>query len=412
MKSYSFLSPLEFLVVFTTETLHVVGTAILFLIALPQLDAARGIMATNVMALIPGILRLAKKMNVKNLAIGGPSLVIQIAVIVSWIAMEWKTKHLPWALPIGLLLTSFGWWECYVTHSGVFSWFWKIKMKMSFGKINDTEFGREQLFDNSIKIPFLNLPLQLHAPDKKAPSRGPTYFVICLWKIGIFLMLMSLLLPELHIVTKISSMYTNFIRSFEFNEYILDNLNIKISEELIGWEKLWQSQTLVIIVQICSSWILYSVSKFAIKCNIERLGFALPMTLITPVSLWTLTPLCINRKKDPCAYSSSFPRYLFFNCPATEDPVAWLFTDDLAFWGITLLLTISFGWITAHIWHEHEKGLLLETPQIYSKYYYNGLMVDTSLMMNKCSDEKSLEKEKQKHQIYGCATMWHETRKV
>ena len=63
MKSYSFLSPPEFLVVLVTETLHVVGTAILFLIALPQLDAARGIMATNAVALVPGILKLATEMK-------------------------------------------------------------------------------------------------------------------------------------------------------------------------------------------------------------------------------------------------------------------------------------------------------------------------------------------------------------
>ena len=330
MKSYSFLSPIEFLVVFIAETLHVVGTAILFLIALPQLDAARGIMASNAVALVPGILKLASQINPKNLVFGISSLIIQLAVIASWISVELNTKHLPWALPLGLILTSFGWWECYVTESGMFSWFWKIKMKMSFGKISDTEFGRKRLFDNSIRIPILGFTLQLYAPDEKAPSRGPTYFVISLWKIGVFLMLMSLLLPELQIVSNYSSLYSNFIRSFEFNEYILDGLDILGTEELIRWEKLWQSQTLVIIVQICSSWTLYSVSKFAIKCNIERIGFALPMTLITPLCLWTLTPLCVNRNKDPCFYSSSFPKYLFFNCPATisEDPVAWLFTDE------------------------------------------------------------------------------------
>ena len=88
-------------------------------------------------------------MNVKNLAIGGPSLVIQLC----------KTKHLPWALPIVLILTSFCWWESYVTHSGEFSWFWKIKMKMNYAQCVFFDFrftpfwGKEKL--SSIIASFL-----------------------------------------------------------------------------------------------------------------------------------------------------------------------------------------------------------------------------------------------------------------
>merc|ERR1712029_143151 len=78
-----------------------------------------------------------------------------------------------------------------------------------------------------------------------------------------------------------------------------------------------------------------------------------------------------------------------------------------------VLSTASLVWISSQIWHLHEKGILLETYQIFSKYYYNGLLVDSSIMLNKKYDTKEVTKADKKDRkipmIYGCATMWHES---
>ena len=439
--SYSFLKPAQFFFVFTMETIHVVGIAFLFLIALPELDSLTGLLVLNSVAVIPCILKTIKmnslasnktgnegikedkKNKRRNTIFGILSFFIQLASIaaITYIEISWienvdeiHTPVLIWSLPVGLILTSFGWWECYLTEFGSTEWMWRIRKKMSDGLENDEKVSSNVLL--KFELPFshtvINIP-KLKETNQRSPARGPTYLIISLWKIGIFLALFSVLVPGIGIVSDYNTLYSKFISAFQVNEYQLDGH--EISEVLQGSERIWQSKTIIIFIQVTCSWILYSVSKFAIKCNIEKLGFALPMTLITPVSIWTMTPLCVNRAKDACAYTSTFPRFLFFNCPV-EQRIYGNWYDNLMFWGLMLLLFLSFFWVSYQIWDEHTKGLLLETPQIFSKYYYTSLLPDISLMLNK-RNIKMMDKEGNKinvHEpkIYACATMWHETRLI
>ena len=64
MKSYKKPGLLEFLIVFIFETIHVVGIAILFFLALPGMDSIRAIMATNAVAILPGILKIMMKPSI------------------------------------------------------------------------------------------------------------------------------------------------------------------------------------------------------------------------------------------------------------------------------------------------------------------------------------------------------------
>ena len=79
-------------------------------------------------------------------------------------------------------------------------------------------------------------------------ARGFTYLFISLWKIGLFLLCMSLMVPLANILPNWYSLYTDFGFSFHYNDWYLyytDNAGIDrevyIIDELNRWEKLWKS---------------------------------------------------------------------------------------------------------------------------------------------------------------------------
>ena len=72
---------------FVFETLHVVGTAILFFLALPGMDSIRAIMATNAFALIPGILKFFMKPSHEKIGKVPHQVVTAIAIVIQLIAL-------------------------------------------------------------------------------------------------------------------------------------------------------------------------------------------------------------------------------------------------------------------------------------------------------------------------------------
>ena len=396
---------------FVFETLHVSGTAILFLVALPQLNSMRAILATHLIAFIPSILMMLSDFGegkMVNVGIDALAMLLQLICIIVWTVLEMDTMTNDWSLPVGLILISFGWWESYVTEDGMLKVLWKIKDRMS--DLNSGP-GEQELIDRTV----CGMHVQILAddPKKKANARGPTYFFISLWKIGFFLMLMSTILKEEGILTSYSVLYTDFTKAFETLEYRLMITSTGSTNylppiwniELLRWEKLWEGPAGVIVVQILCSWILYSLAKFANRCRIHYC-FALPMTLVTPVCLFTLAPLCSYRLDNPCAYTSTFPDHLFFQCPADKKWVSWM-GDDYVLW---LFAFISFCWISSQIWRA-PNIILADTSKIFSKLYYHGLLVDTCLMLNRRNEnfKKPEERNPKPQLVKGCATMWHES---
>jgi hypothetical protein len=93
--------------------------------------------------------------------------------------------------------------------------------------------------------------------------------------------------------------------------------------------------------------------KFACKCNIQQFCFALPVTLVTPVFIVILVPLC--------SQIASYP---------------WMW----------ILWALSQFWITFYIW-THKNRRLAATDQIFGTDYYNALLLDQSMMFNRRSDD-------------------------
>ena len=369
------------------ETFHVGGTALLFLVAFPQLNSIKALLATHFIAVVPSALMIISDLGKRKMVKAGfdtLAMLAQITCISVWTFFEMDTMTNGWSLPVGLIFISFGWWESYVTKDGYLNVLWKIKDKMS-DLLNGP--GEQNLIDRTV----CGMHVQILAddPKKKANARGPTYLIISMWKIGFFLMFMSTMLKEEGIISSNSVLYTNFTTAFETLEYRLLITNTTTnyftpiqSIELLRWEKLWKGPAGILVVQILSSWILYSVAKFANRCRIHYC-FALPMNLVTPVCLFTLAPLCSYRLENSCAFTSTFPDHLFFQCPADMKWTSWM-GEDCAVW---LLGFSSFCWISFQIWRS-PNIILADTSKIFSKLYYHGLLVDSCLMLNRRNDER------------------------
>lgn len=91
-------------------------------IGLAQLDSTRALALTNCVCLVPAILlALSRKKEDKylwlKLGMDVFAILAQLSGALVWPIMDVAgpgTMEFPWAIPVGLVLTSFGWWECYV----------------------------------------------------------------------------------------------------------------------------------------------------------------------------------------------------------------------------------------------------------------------------------------------------------
>ena len=140
------------LIVFTFETIHTTGVALLFYTVLPELDTVRAMMLTNAVLLMPGLLSTFKpkskdpKKKYAVLAVDVIAVLLQFVGLILWPVfnstwhdeLDVPTGHFwyfteGWTLPLSLFLTSFGWWETFVDEKSfnpVSKYLWRVKINM------------------------------------------------------------------------------------------------------------------------------------------------------------------------------------------------------------------------------------------------------------------------------------------
>ena len=131
--------------------------------------------------------------------------------------------------------------------------------------------------------------------------------LVSLFKIGGFLLCLSTVAPMTDVVSSWSTLYDDFIRAFEFNEYTISFSNqepVFQEDELIRGDKLWKSPALVLLVQILCSWILYTLSKFSCCADIQKSCFASPISLAMPICVLALGLMCKQDRKSTRLNSS------------------------------------------------------------------------------------------------------------
>lgn len=123
----------------------------------------------------------------------------------------------------------------------------------------------------------------------------------------------------------------------------------------------------------------------------HKFGFAFPMSLITPGTIFLIIIFCVLRREDACAFHNIIPDYLFLNMPIYNNIREFLINWRIWCW---LIWWLSQIWITKQLWFgENEK--LAPVEKIFYQSSYDSFLIDQFLGLNKRRHENNhiMEKE-------------------
>ncbi|KAK3909060.1 Chitin synthase chs-2 [Frankliniella fusca] len=422
---------LDFLLVFVMETLHAAGTALLVFAVMPQLDVVQGLMLTNSLCLVPGVLGMLSRTNkegqrfVKVLVDLG-AIVAQCTALVVWpVLLNSKDTTRPvygarlWIIPVAVVCISCGWWENYVNKQS------PIGFVKTLGRVK----------------------------ERLKRTRYFTYMFISVWKIMVmFTMMLIVVLFEYGNVAHIFQVLPKALSEHQITIYevkipgsstpvdLLSDLNP--TGDVETEQAMYKFALYTCMVQVFAAYICYIFGKFACKIMIQGFSYAFPVSLTVPVTISLAIAACGLRKDDPGYFASILPSYIFFKSPDLDDLNNFVFGDHQAW--VWLLWLLSQTWITLHIWTPKCERLAT-TEKLFVTPMYQGLLIDQSMAMNRRRDDEAdvktedlteLEKGVDEYyetisihtdasgstpgksvkssdyitRIYACCTMWHETK--
>ncbi|CAF3327378.1 unnamed protein product [Rotaria sp. Silwood1] len=178
------------------------------------------------------------------------------------------------------------------------------------------------------------------------------------------------------------------------------------------------------IIHFFSTGLCYYFSKSACKMQMQRVAFAVPLTLATPVTLAIMIGLC-QWKTDQIVFIREI---MYWDCSENLNTtrITWHIIIGLCLWYLSQL------WITSHIWFPENKRLAT-TETLFVLPQYDSSLIEQSLLLNRRRNEPEHQKNKlEEHfedldiidgmaafsedeklenntKIYLCGTLWHET---
>ncbi|XP_025834427.1 chitin synthase chs-2-like [Agrilus planipennis] len=413
-KSWRMPTKKDVSIIFISETLPTIGTAIFLFCILPEIDVVKGAMLTNVVCVIPGIVGFLSSQSRKNkmkilFILDIASVLAQVSALVIWPLIS-DNKTL-WLIPVSLVLISCGWWENFVSEDS------PVPFIKTYAQ-NTKEFKNDKYF---------------------------AYIFVSAWKCLLFFCTVIIIIYIQE--RRIAFLFTEFTTAFsdhyininQIRPIIGDTSDLSLAEIIATGGRArvsadYMAPVWVFVINVLGSYVCYIFGKFACKIMVQTYCYAFPINLTVPTLITALVAFCGVYSIDECAFKNAIPQYLAFNGPPLyfvrnfiENEFAWL-------WLIWLL---SQTWISFHIWNPRVERLA-RTEKLFAKPMYDGVFVDQSLALNRKRNYKSIiEEEKdwsdsysensastedyseasssppiqedETTRIYACATMWHET---
>lgn len=382
---------------------------------------------------------------------------------------SFNVSHLPgilasfqieWELPIALMLVSLVWWENFVDRDIKLGSFKLVNMKLLKDRIAASrckmnfissfwKIGVTILFAYIFHPGIFNVANIFHSPDDSSNDNRFKFDDMGVWTMQPNNFLNNLpfgpVPPPVPVKRSVDNLPLSanhsqpkqafsaaqiLLPSFSTLPNQLNGLNPPNGPPIrrpLNYKDFWITYLAPMLVQILSSGLCYYTGRLACKICMQRIAFALPLTLVTPV---TLTLALVACKWFP-SLTILQPDFVFWTCHEGYQVGAfkWHVICGLALWWLSQL------WIGGHVWFGKGQRLAF-TERLFVLPGYCGVLTEQSLMMNRrrsdrfetytategeeavVGDEQSLDSAESLESklkkdvnivIYSCATMWHET---
>ena len=311
--------------VLIVDTLYVVGMCMFTFRVLPLLNnVIQGLMLMMGVAFLPALFKVMTQRPGEpyiylKLGLDVLALVGQVSALVVWPVVSrmqykdggyWQEYDLVWTIPLSLFLISLQWWENFV--------------------------------DCYMKLGQLTTPL-MRMSRRICRARTKMQLLSSLWKMAITIVFMIAFLSR-----EVSDVRTLF--NFNISTCPAGSLDYDQMPRLrLDWVWVW-------CVNCASSLLCYFCARSAAKIQLQRITYALPLTLSTPILFGFLVGGCEVWNREPCTFSKSshIPSYLFFKCyPNGGFADAGLQQQ----WFMVAVWWLSQLWLACHIWFPKSERL-------------------------------------------------------